>query len=286
FPPAPASDETLHRILTASSKAVQPDRFLEAGCAVCGRLTPLAELTELSKFKGNLSHLKGDNVTRKERFQSSDPVEQLDGPVLADGCNHICVECEIPVNKGAIPRFALANFGWVGIIPPQLQDLTYAECMMIAKVRHNRCVIRVNSGRVRMHANAIMFPQPALKVYLKLPPSREEMSEVLAFVFTGSAAPTQEDFDRTPMLVRREKVFVALNWLKLNHEGYADLEISQENLASYAYKDIPVVVDFKRTDSTPDDSIPAEARSINDTNEEHGTTAGECTFAVHGLTGA
>jgi hypothetical protein len=52
-----------------------------------------------------------------------------------------------------------------------------------------------------MHANAIMFAQPALKVYLKLPPSRDEISEVLAFIFTGSAAPTQEDFDRKPMLV-------------------------------------------------------------------------------------
>ncbi|KAJ7122507.1 hypothetical protein C8R43DRAFT_899845, partial [Mycena crocata] len=85
-----------------------------------------------------------------------------------------------------------------------------------------------------------MFAQPSLKNYLTLPPSREQLSEVLAFVFTGSAAPTQEDFDRTPMLVRREKVANALEWLKLNHEGYADLEISQENLASYKYKDIPV----------------------------------------------
>ncbi|KAJ6590396.1 hypothetical protein DFH09DRAFT_1244966 [Mycena vulgaris] len=112
-----------------------------------------------------------------------------------------------------------------------------------------------------MHANAIMFSQPVLKVYLKLPPSREEMSEV--------------DFDRTPMLVRRSKVSEALDWLKLNHEDYADLEISQENLLSYAEHDIPVVVDYRR----------AEARSLNDPNEEHGTAEGQCTFAVHGLTG-
>ncbi|KAJ7168103.1 hypothetical protein C8R43DRAFT_1085590 [Mycena crocata] len=136
-----------------------------------------------------------------------------------------------------------------------------------------------------MHANAIMFAQPALKVYQKLPPSKEEMNSVLAFIFTGSAAPTQEDFDRTPMLVRRDKVCAALEWLKLNHEHYADLEISQENLQSYALRDVPVVVDWKRTTDDADHSIPVEAKSVFDNNEEHGTTSGECTFAVHGLTG-
>ncbi|KAJ6514965.1 hypothetical protein C8R47DRAFT_1313362 [Mycena vitilis] len=114
----------------------------------------------------------------------------------------------------------------------------------------------------------------------------DEISEVLAFIFTGSAAPTQEDFDRTPMLVRRHKVANALEWLKLNHEDYADLEISQENLMSYALHDIPVAVDFKRTEGVANDSIPAEARSVFDKNSEHGTIDGECTFAVHGLTGA
>jgi hypothetical protein len=137
-----------------------------------------------------------------------------------------------------------------------------------------------------MHANAIMFAQPALKVYLKLPPSRDEISEVLAFIFTGSAAPTQEDFDRTPMLVRRQKVADALEWLKLNHEDNADLEISEENLLSYAHRDIPVVVDYKHTKGELTDSVPADARSVFDKNLEHGTTDGQCTFAVHGLTGA
>ncbi|KAJ7122696.1 hypothetical protein C8R43DRAFT_1090749 [Mycena crocata] len=245
FPPRPNSSKTIHRILTASSEAVLPPRFMEAGCAVCGRLTPLAELTSLVDFEGTLDHL-----------------------------------------QGKIPNDALANHNWVGIVPPQLQGLTYAEGVMIARIRHNRCVIRVNSGRVRMHANAIMFAQPALKVYLKLPPSRDEISEILAFIFTGSSAPTQEDFDRTPMLVRRHKVAEALEWLKLNHQDYADLEISQENLMSYAYHDIPVAVDYRHTEGEPNDSIPGEARSVFDKNKEHGTTDGECSFAVHGLTGA
>ncbi|KAJ6534303.1 hypothetical protein B0H19DRAFT_851249, partial [Mycena capillaripes] len=285
-PPEPLNEQELHRILTGCSNAFLPEQFVEAGCAVCGMLCPSTKLTLLADFPGSLDILCAQGVTRKQRFHSNDPIEECEGPVLADGCRHLCVECEHALATSSIPKNALAKHCWLGAVPPELQDLTYAERVMIAKVRHNRCVIRVNSGRVRMHANAIMFAQPILKVYQKLPPSREEMSEVLAFVFTGSSAPTQEDFDRTPMLVRRDKVAAALNWLKLNHEGYADLEISEENLLSYKHHDIPVVVDYRKTKAEPQDSIPTVARSVNDSNEEHGTSKGQCSFAVHGLTGA
>ncbi|KAJ7710829.1 hypothetical protein B0H17DRAFT_914354, partial [Mycena rosella] len=165
FPPTPATDSDIHRILTNSSAAVQPDRFIESGCAVCGRLMPLSDLTPLTEYKGLLDKLRAEGVTRLERFTSSDPICEHDGPVLADGCTHLCIECEATLAKNRVPRHALANHGWLGQVPPALKNLTYAECIMIARVRHNRCVIRVNSGRVRMHANAIMFSQPALTVY-------------------------------------------------------------------------------------------------------------------------
>ncbi|KAJ7171226.1 hypothetical protein C8R46DRAFT_851822, partial [Mycena filopes] len=286
FPPDPLPRADIHRILTGSANALLPERFIEGGCAVCGLLTPLKALSDLQAYTGALDLLHGEAVTRRERFSSDDPIEDLPGPVLADGCKHICVTCEKYLSVKKVPPNALVRHCWLGKVPEQLTGLSYAESVMIARIRHNRCVVRVNSGRVRMHANTIMFAQPALKVYKKLPPSRAEMNEVLAFVFTGSSAPTQEDFDRTPMLVRRDKVARALEWLKLNHEGYSDLEISEENLQSYALKDVPVVVDFRRTKADPSDSIPTIARSVFDKGEEHGTENGKCTFAVHGLSSA
>ncbi|KAJ7820847.1 hypothetical protein B0H14DRAFT_3089223 [Mycena olivaceomarginata] len=170
-----------------------------------------------------------------------------------------------------VPKFALARHNWVGNI-------------LIARVRHNRCVVRVNSGRVRMSANAIMFSQPILKVYHRLPPSREELNEVLAFVFTGYAHPTPEEFERTPMLVRRQNVLEALEWLKLNHEGYWDLEISMDNLMSYPDRGIPVVVDYRRSKGDTTDSVPVGSTAVNEIPKERGTKSGKCTFAVHGLT--
>ena len=89
---------------------------------------------------------------------------------------------------------ALANDLWIGNVPEELQGLTYAEKLLIARVRHNRCVIRVTGGVHKMKANAITFANPTPKVYNVLPPPLEEMDEVLAFIYTGPCRPTLDDF--------------------------------------------------------------------------------------------
>src|SRR5437016_13257321 len=85
----------------------------------------------------------------------------------------------------------------------------------------------------KMSANAISFANPTPKIYNILPPPLDELDEVLAFTYTGPCKPTKSDFERTPLLVRRNKVATALNWLKLNHTDYYDIEISQDTLNEY-----------------------------------------------------
>ncbi|KAJ7171045.1 hypothetical protein C8R46DRAFT_846864, partial [Mycena filopes] len=285
FPPKPLSEREKKSIISRYCKTLSPGNFVEHGCAVCGCLVPRKQLTGIDSCHVDLDLLIAKGVTRKERFTSEDPIEEIPGPVLAHGCTKICVDCETYLSNGVVPKLALARHNWVGEVPEQLRGLTYAEGIMIARVRHNRCVVRVNTGRVRMSANAIMFAQPVLSIYLKLPPSKAELNEILAFVFTGSAAPTQEDFDRTPMLVRRQKVLEALEWLKLNHEGYKDLEISRENLMLYPERGVPVVVDYRRSTDSVVESNPPGLTSVHERPKERGTRSGRCTFAVHGLTG-
>jgi len=48
------------------------------------------------------------------------------------------------------------------------------------------------------------------------------------------------------MLVRRQNVQEALEWLKLNHQDYEDLEISQDNLASYPLLEYQWLLILKR----------------------------------------
>ncbi|KDR73765.1 hypothetical protein GALMADRAFT_46687, partial [Galerina marginata CBS 339.88] len=134
-----------------------------------------------------------------------------------------------------------------------------------------------------MIANVVMLSSPTAKVYHTLPPPVAEIDDVLAFVFMGSSAPTAEDFARTPLLVRRNKIAKALDWLKLNHVDYHDLTISQENLRQYPEWGIPVEVDFHRTNGESN-KIPS-AMSIDDNELEEGSESGPCPFTVNGLTG-
>ena len=66
-----------------------PNVFEEAGCAVCGKLTPICEMEELSEVE-NINLLKFDGVTRNAVHKSSDPVEELREPILAPSCNKVC----------------------------------------------------------------------------------------------------------------------------------------------------------------------------------------------------
>jgi hypothetical protein len=53
----------------------------------------------------------------------------------------------------------------------------------------------------KMKANAILFENPMPKIYQRLPPPVDELDEVLAFMYIGPCMPTEEDLERTPLLV-------------------------------------------------------------------------------------
>ncbi|KAJ7714280.1 hypothetical protein B0H16DRAFT_1340711, partial [Mycena metata] len=165
FPPDPLRADEVHRILTGMGTCFQPYKFVESGCAVCGMLYPKTKLSPLAAFPGELTCLQIPGTTRREQRSTLDAIEEIEGPVLADNYTDLCVYCEGALRRGKIPENALAKHCWLGAIPDELKNLTYAEGVMIARIRHNRCVMRVNSGHVRMHANTIMFAQPAAKVF-------------------------------------------------------------------------------------------------------------------------
>ena len=284
FPPQPLSNKLAEQIINGFCADSDPIEFQEAGCAVCGRLCCITDLSPLNDYSNFLNILAVKGITRRERKSNLDPIDDLDGPILDNNCSHICSSCATSIQQNIIPLNALANNLWIGDVPPQLLNLSFAECMMIARIRHNKCLVRVSSGRAKMTANVIMYSNPTLKIYRKLPPSKEEMDEVLAFIFTGPSQPTDEDFKRCPMLVRRQKIQDALEWLKLNHRDYEDLEISQENLMSYSLVDIPVKVDFKKIE-IDSNRIPT-TMSSHDNDDEEGSSDGPCPFTVHGITGA
>ena len=206
FPPPPLSNKLAEKIINGFCAESDPLILQEAGCSVCGCLCRISDLLPLDNYKGLLNILIVKGITRQERKSDLDTIEDINGPILDNKCSHICFFCAESIQQHTIPLNSLANSLWIGDIPSQLQNLSFAERMMIARIRHNKCLLRVSSGRAKMTANVIMYSNPTLKIYHSLPPSKEEMNEVLAFVFTGPSQPTDEDFKRCPMLVRRQKV--------------------------------------------------------------------------------
>ncbi|KAF9456100.1 hypothetical protein BDZ94DRAFT_1292983 [Collybia nuda] len=203
-------------------------------------------------------------VTQKEKTSANDPITDLEGPVIEKELDSICKTCYKSVSKNKVPLMSLANGKWLGKIPEVLKNLTFAEQLLIARVRHNRCIIRVSSGMHKMKANAISFANPMPKIYNTLPPPIDELDDVLAFIYTGPCRPTSSDLERTPLLVRRKRVSAALEWLKLNHLDYLDLEISYNNLEKYPENGPPCVIEYRESNSNKD----PESSAVHDMDEE------------------
>ena len=184
-------------------------------------------------------------ITRIEHKNESSPVHEYTGPVLDYSCNHVCDNCRGILRKARVPRLALANGLWLGKVPDELKSLRFIEKLLIAKVCHTCSYVKVATGMQKMKANIIAFESPVLKIYNILPPPHEEMDDVLAILFTGPCKPTQEDLNQTPFLVHRNYVAKALNWLKLNHIDYADIEISIDSLNEYSENFPPVSIEYR-----------------------------------------
>ena len=281
FPPSSPSKHLMHKIISGFCNDTQPGKFEEAGCAVCGQLVVLTKLIKLTDVKCSLDPLVCTGVTRLPRNSADDPIKEIDGPIIDANCKHVCLECVGFLDKKVMPPMALANGLWMGNVPKELSDLTFVERLLVSRVRSNRCIVHVLKGGWKMRANAIMFPTPVPKLCNILPPPIEELDEVIAFMFTGIAQPTAEDMKRTPMLARRRYISAALEWLKINHSDYADVQICQENLKLYPEEGPPVTVDYRSSIV----SKHKEATSVFDMEDEDGVEEGKCPFVVHGITG-
>ncbi|KAI5822975.1 hypothetical protein K523DRAFT_190166, partial [Schizophyllum commune Tattone D] len=283
FPPEPPSFKTFHRIAKAFADEFRDVE--EAGCAVCGELKRKSELRPLKNYRGHLSVLEDDSVTTKERKSPHDPTKSVPGPVLASGCDKICPPCRADVRRGKVPKNALVNNLWLGDVPPELQNLRYVERMLIQRMRHNACFIRVGGSYQKLIAHAVSFPVSSRKVYEALPPSKAELDEVLAVMYTGPVAPTKSDYMTgkfNPILVRHDVVRKALEWLALNHPDYANVPISEKNLQSYNSMEPPVTIEYRALNT----NIAQESRSADNTEDDHGVGSGEIPIVVHAITGA
>ena len=166
FPPEPLDKMLAGKIIKSACDAMDASEFEESGCAVCGQLVPLKQLSRLSAVSNLLHILSTSGVTRKERHNKLDAVSEYD-ITLDTSCDKICNDCRSSLRKNKVPRFALDKGLWLGNVPDVLSSLRFVERMLVARVRHSCCCVRIASGMRKMKANAIAFQSPVPIFYLQ-----------------------------------------------------------------------------------------------------------------------
>ena len=284
FPPQPLDARGMASIATDWYYATDASAICEKSCAVCGELVSASLVSSVLCDSVDMSVLVRPMAC--VALRPGCPI--LYGSAVYDRCGarfmDCCRTCLNALRIGRLPARALANGLWTGDIPAQLSALSFVEKLVISKYRHNACVVEVRQGcgtpgQRKMRANAIIFPQPIAKVYDTLPPPREDLDEILAILFVGPCIPTEPDYKRTPLLVRRNRVVQALEWLIANNILYRDIRISHDNLNGYAEHEPPVGVLHK----TSDGLRSGEGMAVYELDGEEGTSTGPCEFVVHGL---
>lgn len=135
---------------------------------------------------------------------------------------NVCAQCKKNPNK-----FTAANNMNPGNVPLQLQDLTFVEQLLIAKIQPVMRVYRVKSrgipGQYAYTGNIINIGQNINEIINLLPRTPSTLSVV---IIRREVSNEYRDFH-----VRRNKVLAALHFLKNNNPYYADIEIDMQKIS-------------------------------------------------------
>ncbi|KAJ6527808.1 hypothetical protein B0H19DRAFT_878706, partial [Mycena capillaripes] len=83
---------------------------------------------------------------------------------------------------------------------------------------------------------SIVYPQKPSAIAKSLPPSISDTTTPICVIFVGSQPPMEEV---KPLIVRKERVLKALNWLKTHNHLYRDVAINTQILGDQPDEIIP-----------------------------------------------
>ena len=142
----------------------------------------------------------------------------------------ICNTCKLSLDRDIRPRESLANYRWVGPVPPELQELTWIEELLIARAHLIGQIIRLQNRNMGSHlglkGHAILLPQDTTELLNILPHSSSSLPDIVRVVWVGRPVRDVGSL-RNHFLVRTGKVYDALVWLVQNNEDYKDVTIDQ-----------------------------------------------------------
>jgi hypothetical protein len=157
---------------------------------------------------------------------------------LEDGGTAItlCLSCKTELDRGVLPKEALANRRWVGKVPKELQGLTWLEERLVARAHASGGILRLQRGSrdayMGIKGHMVVCPQDTRELLdiLPLPPSR--LPDYIRVVWTGGIRPTPAELN-SKLSVRTTRVYAALLWLCAHNEDYEDVTIDHSQFDTW-----------------------------------------------------
>jgi hypothetical protein len=166
-------------------------------CASCGCFDHHQDkFASVPSNDSSLRHLRVDPSLVPFDFKSGiaaldeshimiDPNGIVDGPLLS-----ICHTWRKSLKINKLPPQSLANRRWIGPVPPQLQDLTWMEGLLIARAHLMGRIVCLQNRNTTTHrstlkGHVILLAQDTTKLLdiLPLPPS--SLPDIVRFVWVG-----------------------------------------------------------------------------------------------------
>jgi hypothetical protein len=125
----------------------------------------------------------------------------------------ICNTCKLGLHRDVRPKESLANYLWVGAVPPELQDQTWIEELLIAHAHLTGQIIRLQNRNTSSHfglkGHIILLPQDTTELLDILPRSSSSLPDIVHVVWVGRLV-RDTDALRNHFSVRTRKVCDAL----------------------------------------------------------------------------
>ena len=194
-------------------------RTHEVGCCVCGEWCAEDEIREYDSIV-NSKLLVPD--------EEKAGIELVQGMILDPSCTRatdegilfsVCDRCNASLERNKLPSRALANDLAFGAVPPELQNLTFAEYAIISPVRICCHLVILKSaagpgtGQQALRGHVCIFLQDIGAIIRNVLPLRnEDILDMIHVVFVGDVKPTEAQLRRF-FNVSKEKVRAAIIYL-------------------------------------------------------------------------
>jgi hypothetical protein len=156
---------------------------------------------------------------------------------LTEGSLNCCPECHASMRRNKIPRMALANNLYRGVLPAQFEDLTWVEEMVCAIYRNTAHITRLYGSSdpanpTVLHGNTCAHDMNLVSTASVLPRTPADINGMLSVVFVGAGKFEKKSLQKM-FRIRKHKVWEFLLWLRSHNRLYATISLDLHAMNLY-----------------------------------------------------